>query len=232
MHCERGPLSALESLHINALCSTHLSSHVLTLYFAKVLEAVPYDFTHKIDWDSLPELVHPLGGELPQDRLEKKCQQLENLASAVLSIAQPGQVLVDFCSGGGHLAILLAYLLPQVTVYLVENKQQSLLRAIKRVQALGLENCRFYQGNMDYFQGRFDIGVSLHACGVATDLVIQSCIRNRASFVSCPCCYGSVQANHMLGYPRSRAFQDIAFKVRKIIDKDWSVTLLHDGISR
>ena len=48
------------------------------------------------------------------------------------------------------------------------------MRAVHRVQSLGLTNCRFYQGNMDYFKGRFDIGVSLHACGVATDLVIQA----------------------------------------------------------
>ena len=47
-------------------------------------------------------------------RLEKKCQQLENLASAVIGMAKPGDVIVDFCSGGGHLAILLAYLLPSV----------------------------------------------------------------------------------------------------------------------
>ena len=124
-------------------------------------------------------------------------------------------ITVDFCSGGGHLAILLAYLLPDATVFLVENKEQSLKRAIKRVQGLGMTNCRFYQGNMDYFQGNFDIGVSLHACGVATDLVLQACIRNQASFVSCPCCYGSVQANHMLSYPRSQVFcqEPISFKV-------------------
>lgn len=67
---------------------------------------------------------------------------------------------------------------------------------------------------MDYFKGSFDIGVSLHACGVATDLVIQKCIENTASFVSCPCCYGSVQENHMVSYPRSQVFKEvpIAFK--------------------
>ena len=122
---------------------------------------------------------------------------------------------VDFCSGGGHLGILLAYLLPDATIFLVENKEQSLKRAIKRVQSLQMTNCRFYQGNMDYFKGHFDIGVSLHACGVATDLVLQACIRAQASFVSCPCCYGSVQANHMLSYPRSQVFcqEPINFKV-------------------
>jgi len=179
----------------------------------EVLEAVPFDCTaNKIDWNSLPELVHPLGGQLPPDRLDRKCEQLENLALAVKNMACPGQVIVDFCSGGGHLGIVLAYLLPDVIVYLVENKQESLMRAVRRVQALGLSNCRFYQGNMDYFRGRFDIGVSLHACGVATDLVIQACIRNKASFVSCPCCYGSLQANHMLSYPRSTLYSTIQFK--------------------
>ena len=141
----------------------------------EVLQAMPFDYTSsKIDWNALPELVHPLGGQLPPERLDKKCQQLENLTAAVKAMARPGQVIVDFCSGGGHLAIVLAYLLPEAIVYLVENKQESLMRAVHRVQSLGLSNCRFYQGNMDYFKGRFDIGVSLHACGVATDLVIQA----------------------------------------------------------
>ena len=174
---------------------------------------MPFDYTSsKIDWNALPELVHPLGGQLPPERLDKKCQQLENLTAAVKAMARPGQVIVDFCSGGGHLAIVLAYLLPEAIVYLVENKQESLMRAVHRVQSLGLSNCRFYQGNMDYFKGRFDIGVSLHTCGVATDLVIQACIRNGASFVSCPCCYGSLQKCHMLSYPRSNHFAPIDFK--------------------
>ena len=108
----------------------------------------------EVNWKSLPDLVHPLGGELPPERLEKKCQQLQNLASAVRDIYEVGDVIVDFCSGGGHLAILLAYLFPEATVYLVENKEESLKRAINRVQALQLKNCRFFQGNMDYFKGR------------------------------------------------------------------------------
>ena len=85
---------------------------------------MPFDYTSaKIDWNALPELVHPLGGQLPPERLDKKCQQLENLTAAVKAMARPGQVIVDFCSGGGHLAIVLAYLLPEAIVYLVENKQ-------------------------------------------------------------------------------------------------------------
>ncbi len=77
--------------------------------------------------------------------MPKKCQQLESMALEVVEIYSEGDVIVDFCSGGGHLAILLAYLLPTSTVYLVENKEQSLRRAMQRVDSLGLKNCRFFQ---------------------------------------------------------------------------------------
>ena len=38
--------------------------------------------------------------ELPEKRVGRKCEQLENLATAVESLAKPGDVVVDFCSGG------------------------------------------------------------------------------------------------------------------------------------
>ena len=80
----------------------------------------------------------------------------------------------------------------------------------------GLRNVYFFQCNLDYFRGAFDVGVSLHACGVATDLVLRACLANNACFVSCPCCYGSLQENHVLAYPKSRLFRDFGwdFKVR------------------
>ena len=114
------------------------------------------------------------------------------------------------------MGILLAFLIPTSQVVLVENKFESLERAIVRTQELGLKNCSFFQGNLEYFKGAFGIGVSLHACGVATDLVLKMCIENKADFVSCPCCYGKVQENHVLSYPRSKTFsnQSPTFEVR------------------
>ena len=108
----------------------------------------------KLDWSSFPPLLRPYeGGKLPIKRAEKKCQQLENLALSVIELAEMrgssrDLKIVDFCSGGGHLALLLAYLLPQSTIYLVENKPESLERAIKRSQGLRLDNCRFFQGKV------------------------------------------------------------------------------------
>ena len=107
-----------------------------------------------IDWAVIPPLVSPLeGGKLPAKRAIKKCQQLENLALSVIHLVESRSKtdtikIVDFCSGGGHLGILLAYLLPKSIIYLVENKPESLERAIRRVQQLQMKNCRFFQGNI------------------------------------------------------------------------------------
>ncbi|KAL8575601.1 hypothetical protein ACOMHN_028622 [Nucella lapillus] len=161
-----------------------------------------------LDWDSLPSAVHPREGEVPTKRVHRKCQQLQNLVTAVLEVARPGDVIVDFCSGGGHLGLAIAHLLPRSTVYLVENKEESLLRAHSRMDALPSKNVILYQCNMDYFVGRFDVGVCLHACGSATDMVLQHCLSNHAAFVICPCCYGSIQRTHLLTYPRSRLYRD------------------------
>ena len=51
-----------------------------------------------------------------------------------------------FLFAGGHLAILLAHLLPNSTFILVENKAESLQRAIERTKKLHLTNCQFFQG--------------------------------------------------------------------------------------
>ncbi|KAJ8664365.1 hypothetical protein QAD02_006027 [Eretmocerus hayati] len=165
-----------------------------------------------LDWSNIPRDATPEGGDLPNTRLQRKFQQLESLCKPILKLAKDGDVIVDFCSGGGHLGILLAYLLPKCNIVLLENKAKSIEKARVRVERLSLKNVIFYQSNLDYFKGRFDIGTSLHACGVATDLVLQQCIKNNAAFVCCPCCYGSIQDCDLITYPRSQAFRDILDK--------------------
>ncbi|CAG5115091.1 unnamed protein product [Candidula unifasciata] len=170
-----------------------------------------------ITWDHLPAGVHPREGDVPKSRTERKCQQLENLVTAVQTLYTPGDVLVDFCSGGGHLGIILAYLLPDCQVYLVENKEESLLKACSRLHALALTNVTMYQCNLDYFIGTFDVGVCLHACGSATDMVLQLCLDCQASFVICPCCYGSIQKTHLLSYPQSQQFVDAGISYKDFL---------------
>ncbi|KAM5192119.1 glutathione S-transferase C-terminal domain-containing protein [Mantella aurantiaca] len=165
--------------------------------------------TLTIDWESLPAAVSPAQGNLPSDRAVRKQQQLNNLLSVVKNMAKSGDIIVDFCSGGGHVGIVLAYMLPLCQVVLIENKEESLIRAKERIQGLGLSNIRFIQANLDYFIGAFNIGVALHACGVATDMVIGHCIAAKAAFAICPCCYGFIQNTTKTTFPRSCRFQDV-----------------------
>lgn len=160
------------------------------------------------DWNNLPHTVLPEGGELPEKRLQRKKEQLESLAKEVIAISKDGDVIVDFCSGAGHLGLLLAYKLPKCKIILLENKEESLTRAKNRAILLKLKNVSYFQCNLDYFTADFDIGTSLHACGIATDIVLSHCMAKRANFVSCPCCYGKILEMPHILYPRSRIYRE------------------------
>ncbi|XP_033943110.1 glutathione S-transferase C-terminal domain-containing protein [Pseudochaenichthys georgianus] len=161
-----------------------------------------------LPWDSLPEAINPTEGKMSNIRAVRKRQQLNNLVAMVTEIARPGYTVVDFCSGTGHLGIVLAHTLPDCQVILIENKEESLVRAQRRGAELGLKNIGFIQANLDYFTGPFEIGVALHACGVATDMVMEHCIKARAAFVISPCCYGFIQNAIKFSFPKSKRFQE------------------------
>ncbi|XP_054447636.1 glutathione S-transferase C-terminal domain-containing protein [Pteronotus mesoamericanus] len=174
--------------------------------------------TWTLDWNSLPAAVSPKEGKMSSDRALRKQQQLNNLVYMVTNQAKPGDRIVDFCSGGGHVGIVLAHMLPLCQVTLIENKELSLIRAKKRSDELGLSNIWFIQANMEYFTGMFNIGVVLHACGVATDMVIELCIKTRASFVTCPCCYGFIQNTSKFNFPKSEQFKKtLSYKEHMIL---------------
>ncbi|XP_022127133.2 glutathione S-transferase C-terminal domain-containing protein homolog [Pieris rapae] len=188
----------------------HIENAINTLTSDLELNILLNENNTSINWQTVPDGANPSAGHLPDVRVNRKSQQLENLTLAVTSMAQDGDVIVDFCSGSGHLGILIAHLLPKCTVILLENKELSLLRARNRVHEMGLTNVFFFQCNLDFFVGKFDIGVALHACGIASDLVLDKCLMAKAKFVLCPCCYGSLHATDRLNYPRSKRFSGIS----------------------
>uniref|UniRef100_A0A8D0GHD3 Glutathione S-transferase C-terminal domain-containing protein n=1 Tax=Sphenodon punctatus TaxID=8508 RepID=A0A8D0GHD3_SPHPU len=175
-----------------------------------------------LDWNSLPAAVNPGEGKMSSDRALRKQQQLNNLVSIVMRHAKPGDKIVDFCSGGGHVGIVLAHVLPSCQVVLIENKELSLVRAKERSDELGLNNIWFIQANLDYFKGTFNIGVALHACVVATDMVIEHCIQVRAAFVICPCCYGFIQNTVKFTFPQ-RAYQILGWNMTPFTDGEHMV---------
>lgn len=179
-------------------------------------------------WSTLPYDALPEGGELPPDRLLRKKHQLQCLAVEVLRIARAGDRIVDFCSGAGHLGIVIATLRPDCQVVLLENKEESLMRAKHRVERLGLVNVSFIQSNIDYFVGHLDVGTSLHACGIATDIVLNHCVQRRAAFVCCPCCYGGIREMAHIKYPRSFLFKDGALSTQDYLHVGHCADQAHD----
>lgn len=87
-------------------------------------------------------------GELPASRFDRKKSQLKSLTNEVLKIAKPNDVIVDFCSGTGHLGFLIAKLLPNCHVIVLENKEESINRAKVKAKTLELNNVTFYQCNL------------------------------------------------------------------------------------
>lgn len=173
-------------------------------------DSVGYANDIQFDWNKIPMELNPTGGSVPSSRAERKSQQLESLLKPIIKIAsKQNLVVVDFCSGSGHLGLLIAYVLPFCQIILVENKEKSLSRAETQAEKLNLKNVTLVQSNLDYFISNFDIGVSLHACGTATDLVLQKCINSNAHFISCPCCYGGIKNCHILEYPRSKIYKEL-----------------------
>ena len=119
--------------------------------------------------------VDPSGGNVPESRLRRKREQISSLCAAVASVLKDGDVVVDFCSGSGHAALPLAYEFPRCHFVLCDARGESLAIGRHRVQAAGLTNVSFAHGLVHQYQARFDIGISLHGCGDATDHAIARC---------------------------------------------------------
>uniref|UniRef100_A0A3Q2VQ15 Glutathione S-transferase, C-terminal domain containing n=1 Tax=Haplochromis burtoni TaxID=8153 RepID=A0A3Q2VQ15_HAPBU len=127
-----------------------------------------------LPWESLPGAINPTEGKMSNIRAVRKMQQLNNLVAMVTELARPGYTIVDFCSGT---LLTVGIFLSLLKVILIENKEESLVRAQSRSAELGLKNIGFIQANLDYFTGPFHIGVSIAS------------YKNRFCTISKPCCH-------------------------------------------
>ncbi|KAF4321333.1 hypothetical protein BBO99_00005056 [Phytophthora kernoviae] len=155
-----------------------------------------------IPWQDLPDGIHPRDGKLSAQRARNKRQQVDNLAVFLRRILRPGDVVVEFCAGSGYVALPLACLFPQCSFILLDKKEPSLAIAKERIAAAQLTNVEIFCGFIDDYEKPFDVGIALHACGEATDMVLQKCLAERAAYVLAPCCVGKIKLSS-LPYPRS-----------------------------
>ena len=184
------------------------------------------------DWeknDPRLDVAHSRGGAVPAGRGERKRQQVLNIVMFVAPFLarKPDAVVVDFCCGGAHQSLPLAAFFSDATFVLLDAKRRSLDVAEERIAAMGLRNVRIVCAMIEDFHEPFDVGIALHACGGASDIAMEKCVRANAAYVIAPCCVGkialaataksrqtemkygaqlsSTAAPEAVAYPRSRA---------------------------
>ncbi len=180
--------------------------------------------------NNMPTCVQPIGGNIPKDRSQRKSIQVEYLVrisklvvDKLLMTYSKNKILriVEFAAGSGYVGLPLAWIyrdVPNIEVVLVDLKGPSLDIGARRIIEMQTESnvflhnpnrVRLVQCNIQDYQEIFQVGIALHACGTATDLCIDQCIKHQASFVLCPCCIGKVCHNR--SQPLSTQIQNASY---------------------
>lgn len=162
-----------------------------------------------VPWALLPEQLDPANGCLVPSRALRKRQQISNIIHYVSRLVRDGHEIIDFCGGGGHISLVLAWLFPKVHVTLIDRNEVSLALATKRRTELGLTNMDIVCSDVQLWKPKhFDIGVAIHACGALSDIIMEKCIEMKASYVMAPCCFGGLQNadTTVTCLPRSQRF--------------------------
>ena len=217
-------------------------------------------------FDVLPR--SKVGESSDQVKRERKFGQLRSLIRCVLSMIPKHELqengsfkrirIVDFAGGSGHLALPLAFLLPNVDVVIVDLKAASLELAHMKAKEMSivhvdekintddyishidqspktkkkkkrpippgglgsrdiditqhenvlrqcnsLRNLYTFHGSISRYvelHRDFDIGIGLHACGEASDLILRACGKSKSNFIVSPCCVGKVSSDNKNSY--------------------------------
>lgn len=154
-------------------------------------------------WEELPRGCDPSAGGLQGARAERKRHQVNNMMAAVDWVRTkrvrcpcfaPTRV-VEFCASSGFVALPLAAVgapgILEVVAGDMRGKSISILQERADLDPLR-DPVRAIHGRTEDFNEAFDVGVALHACGEASDAVLDACMEARAAFVLSPCCVGRV----------------------------------------
>ena len=144
-------------------------------------------FPVSLEWDKIAKhpSADPEAGGLHKRRAMNKRVQVANVLAAVKDIlshfpSPSPPHLVEFCASSGYVALPFKVLNPSAHVTILDPKASSINIGFSRIEGLSLpgmqSGVRAVLGTTETFKEVFDIGVALHACGEATDAVLDACI--------------------------------------------------------
>ncbi len=136
------------------------------------------------------------------DKKQSKFRQInrfiELLDDVYASLPKEGELTVcDLCCGKSYLTFAVYYYLTKVKnrkikMYGVDLKSDVIKYCTEVGERLSCDGLQFICGDIMAFDcgKRPDLVISLHACDIATDIVLAYAIKNRARLVlSTPCCH-------------------------------------------
>ncbi len=153
-----------------------------------------------VAWDDMPEACLPRAKRNASVRKDKKRAQIESfyiILKAISHIKDPSGTkrlrIVDFGSGSGALTLPLAFLFPQYDFIGVDMKPPAIELLIQKARDSSLSNVFGYVGFIEQYKESFDICLGLHACGSATDCIMEMAILHKAAYIVSPCCVGKIK---------------------------------------
>lgn len=175
----------------------------------------------ELHWDDVPSAIDPIrGGGLRHGSIRgnRKKAQVEAIVHVVSTLLHQHDDIVkdppakkvmvaDLGSGAGNLSLPLAWFLQQeqhrATVLAVDINPRALEKLCERASSIGLEMQTLLQdldecsslveGESDLLS-KCNVIVSLHACGAASDLAIETAVLRELPFVISPCCIGKANS--------------------------------------
>lgn len=143
------------------------------------------------------------------DKKQSKFRQInkfvENVRDIYPKLPESGRLAVyDLCCGKSYLSFAVYYYLTcvmgrEVVMYGVDLKSDVIEYCNGVASALGFSGLRFFCADISKYEctERPDLVISLHACDIATDIVIDKAIAEGARVIlSTPCCHHEL--NHRI----------------------------------
>ncbi len=109
--------------------------------------------------------------------------------------------ILDLCCGKSYLTFILYYFFEKIKkidfqLTGVDMKSDVIKKCNDIKNNLGYNNLEFIESDITKYKhkSQIDIVISLHACDIATDIVLQSAVKNNAKLIlSVPCCHKELQ---------------------------------------
>ena len=146
--------------------------------------------------------------EKKEARVERKERQCDAFVAAITALnLPPGAVVVDGGCGSCGLTLPLAWTFPQLNFVGIDMNPVATRLMMERVAASGMTNVRAFTSSISAFSDPFDLAIGLHACGQASDDIINLAVMNHKPYLVAPCCFGKLKFSF-----RSNTFDSLKLK--------------------